>query len=102
MAGRLMWTALLRPLAIALVAFAALAPVAAAKKGRTIYGSPLLWATINLCDTADHPDTVGVRASIPGSGVRGERMFMRFQVQYYAAGEGEWHNLLAGGDSGWL
>ena len=63
--------------------------------------SPLLWATVNLCDTAEHPLTVGVRASMPGSGITGERMFMRFQVQYYAAAEGEWHNLSSGGDSGW-
>jgi hypothetical protein len=97
-----MWTALLRALATALTALAVLAPAAAAKKGRTIYGSPLLWATVNLCDTAGHPDTIGVRASIPGSGVAGERMFLRFQVQYYAAGEGEWHNLQAGGDSSWI
>jgi hypothetical protein len=97
-----MWPAVLRALATALGVLAVLAPVAAAKKGPTIYGSPLLWATVNLCDTAEHPDTVGVRASIPGSGIRGERMFMRFQVQYYAADAGEWHNLVSGGDSGWL
>ena len=97
-----MWLAVLRPLAIALTALVALAPAAVAKKGRSIYGSPLLWATVNLCDTAEHPDTIGVRASIPGSGIRGEKMYMRFQVQYYAAAEGEWHNLLSGGDSGWV
>jgi len=97
-----MWSAMLRALAIALAALAALAPAAGAKKGRTIYDSPLLWATVNLCDTNSHPDTIGVRASIPGSGIASERMFMRFQVQYYAAEQGEWHNLGAGGDSGWL
>jgi len=97
-----MWPAMLRPLATALAALAVLAPAAAAKKGRTIYGSPLLWATVNLCDTEQHPDTIGVRASIPGSGIAGERMYLRFQVQYYAAAEGEWHNLASGGDSGWI
>jgi hypothetical protein len=97
-----MWTAMLRALAIALAALVALAPAAGAKKGRTIYGSPLLWATVNLCDTSGHPDTIGVRASIPGSGTRSERMYMRFQVQYYAAAQGAWHNLPSGGDSGWL
>jgi hypothetical protein len=97
-----MWAAVLRAFAIALGALAVLAPAALAKSGRTIYDSPLLWATVNVCDTPQHPDTIGVRASIPGSGVSAERMFMRFQVQYYAASEGAWHNLLSGGDSGWM
>jgi hypothetical protein len=97
-----MWAVPVRRSALALAAFAVLAPAAVAKKGRTIYSSPFLWATVNLCDTGDHPDTIGVRASMPGSGVASERMFMRFQVQYYAADQGEWHNLQSGGDSGWL
>lgn len=97
-----MWAAVLRAFAIALGVLAVLAPAAAAKRPRSIYSSPLLWATVNVCDTPQHPDTIGVRASIPGSGVSAERMFMRFQVQYYVASQGEWHNLVTGGDSGWI
>jgi hypothetical protein len=97
-----MWAAVLRAFAIALGALAVLAPVAAAKQGRSIYGSPLLWATVNVCDTPEHPDTIGVRASIPGSGIPAEGMYLRFQVQYYDASEGAWHNLVTGGDSGWV
>src|SRR3954470_22465013 len=78
------------------------APAAAKQKPRSIYQSPLLWATVNVCDTPAHPDTVGIRGSIPGSGVRGETMFMRFQVQFFSRSEKRWHNILEGADSGWV
>jgi hypothetical protein len=74
------------------------APAVAAPE-RSIYQSPLLWATINICDTAGHPDGVGVRGSMPGSGFSDETMWMRFQLQYLRASDGKWHNFAAG-DSG--
>jgi hypothetical protein len=52
--------------------------------------SPDLWATVNVCDTRSHPDTLGIRASMPGSGRQREQMFMRFSVQYYGA-DRRWH-----------
>jgi hypothetical protein len=69
---------------------------------RTIAQSPLLWATVNVCDTADHPDTIGIRGSMPGSGRRSEEMFMRFQVQYLRPSDGRWHNIGPSGDSGFI
>lgn len=78
------------------------APAGAARKPPSIYESKLLWATINYCDTAAHPDTIGIRASMPGSGVRAERMYIRFQVQYYRADENKWHNIGDTGDSGFI
>ncbi|QEC46580.1 hypothetical protein FSW04_02620 [Baekduia soli] len=62
--------------------------------------SRLLWATINVCDTAKHPDTIGIRASMPGSGRLGERMYMRFMVQYFKVSAGQWANGDATADSG--
>jgi hypothetical protein len=60
-----------------------------------------LWATVNVCDTKGRPDTVGLRASMPGSRRKGETMTMRFQVQYYSEPDRLWHNFLgAGTDSG--
>ena len=89
---------------IVLAALAAtlLAAGPAAGKGHTIRDSPLLWATINVCDTLAHPDTIGIRGSMPGSGKLGERMFMRFQVQYFRATDQMWHNISKGGDSGFV
>jgi hypothetical protein len=86
-----------------LTALLAASPAGAAKhKPRSIYRSPLLWATVNVCDTPGNPDTIGIRGSIPGSGVRGETMFLRFQVQYFSRSEKRWHNILQGADSGWI
>jgi hypothetical protein len=58
-----------------------------------------LWATVNLCDTAAHPDEVGVRASMPG-GRRGTRLSMRFRVQYRDPSTGSWRSV-RDADSGW-
>jgi hypothetical protein len=82
---------------------AALAPVAAgARSDSSIYQNKRLWATVNVCDTAGHPDSIGIRGSMPGSGDRAEDMFMRFQVQFYTAQDALWHNLGEGADSGFI
>lgn len=60
--------------------------------GPSVDASRHLWATVNICDTARHEDSIGVRASMPGSGKRGESMWMRFRVQYRSA-QGEWRDL---------
>jgi hypothetical protein len=80
--------------ALALVVLAA--PSADARR------SSRLWATVNVCDTIRHPDTIGIRGSMPGSKFRRARMFMRFQVQYFRASDQLWHNLSQGGDSGFV
>lgn len=62
-----------------------------------------LWATVNICDTARHPNTIGVRGSMPGLGNRRSRMAMRFRVQYKSRTDGKWKD--TGGktsDSGWI
>jgi hypothetical protein len=92
---------LIVPLAALSVALVAAGP-APARDGHTVRDSPLLWATVNVCDTIAHPDTIGIRGSIPGSGRPGERMYMRFQVQYFRAVDQMWHNIRNGGDSGFV
>ena len=47
-----------------------LAPAASAARTKPPAKSPDLWATINVCDTVLHPDTIGVRGSMPGVGAR--------------------------------
>lgn len=64
--------------------------------------SPLLWATVNVCDTRERPDTIGIRGSMPGSGVRSQEMYMRFQLQYFDTTDDRWHNIGATGDSGFI
>jgi hypothetical protein len=57
-----------------------------------------LWATVNVCDTAKRPDTIGIRASMPGL-PKGARLTMRFRVQY-RTDDGDWRDI-GGADSGW-
>lgn len=59
-----------------------------------------LWATVNICNTVDHPYQMGVRASMPGNGRR-QRMYMRFHAQVYKPATKTWKNVRGIGVSGW-
>ena len=50
---------------------------------------------VDVCDTATHPDTIGIRGSMPGTGDRQEQMYMRFVVEYRSP-TGHWHYLKDG------
>jgi len=80
-------------LAVGTASMAQAAPAAEA-------GDP--WATVNVCDTAGAPDTIGIRASMPGSRSGQEDRYMRFVVQYYSRADERWYRLAAGDDSGYL
>jgi hypothetical protein len=87
-----------RSLLVVLAAAAALAPATSSQAA-----VPKLWATINTCDTLAHPDSIGIRASMPGQGRKRERMYMRFRVQYFRSADQMWHNISGrGGDSGFM
>ena len=60
------------------------------------------WATVNVCDTSGSPDTIGIRASMPGSRSGREERYMRFVVQYFSRADDRWYRVAAGGDSGYL
>src|SRR4051794_3901632 len=70
------------------------APAAAAP------GGP--WATVNVCDTAQFPDTIGIRGSMPRSGSAKDDLFMRIQVQYFDPVAIGWRFVGASADSGFL
>lgn len=59
------------------------------------------WATVNICDTDQHPNALGVRGSMPGNGRR-QRMFMRFTAQYWSGREQQWKNVGGAGVSPWV
>jgi hypothetical protein len=86
----------LLPLApAALVALLLAAPASASHRGD-------LWATVNICDTADYPNTIGIRASMPGNERRPrQRMYVRFRVQWFSRETQRWHNL-TGARSDWI
>ncbi|HEX3910537.1 MAG TPA: hypothetical protein VHW67_07555 [Solirubrobacteraceae bacterium] len=55
--------------------------------------SRLLWATIDVCNAADQPDTVGIRGSMPGDHETHDTMYMRFRLQYMNAATKTWTDL---------
>ena len=57
------------------------------------------WATVNVCDSAKQPDSIGIRASMPGA-PKGVRLSMRFKVQYRDADRDIWIDV-EDADSGW-
>ena len=60
---------------------------------------PAVWATVNVCDTAAKPNTLGVRGSMPGL-KRKTTLRMRFRVQYLAS-DGRWLIVRRNADSRW-
>ena len=63
--------------------------------------SPLLWATIDVCNSAAHPDTLGIRGSMPGTADAHERMYMSFRVEYRSS-PGHWRYLGGAGQSAFV
>jgi len=95
-------------LALAAAAAGALSTTALAQSTNTVahehslLQSRELWATVDVCDPADQPNTVGVRGSMPGDGHSKDAMHMRFQLQYLEAKSSTWIDLMHGGDSGFI
>jgi len=52
-----------------------------------------LWATIDVCNPSDQPNTIGVRGSMPGDRHPHDKMYMRFRLQYLDAGSKKWVDL---------
>lgn len=63
--------------------------------------APALWATVNICDTADAPDSMGIRASMPGNGTD-QRMWMRFTAEYWSRSRQAWTAVSGSGISPWV
>jgi hypothetical protein len=76
-------------IAVVLLAAASAAPAATpastpapVKPTLTLAQLKLLWATVNICDTENHADTIGVAASMPLL-KHANRLYMRFRLQYW-------------------
>lgn len=94
--------------ACALLATAPSATAAQARRGRAIaharslLRSRALWATVDVCNPADKPNTVGIRGSMPGDGHGKDMMYMRFQLQYLEVKSNVWVNLAHGASSSFI
>lgn len=63
--------------------------------------NPGLWATVNRCDTASAPNSMGVRAAMPGDGSR-DHMYVRFRAQFYSHERERWRSVPGDSLSPWL
>ncbi len=73
------------------------APNPEATRLKALLHSRELWATIDVCNAADQPDTVGIRGSMPGDGRARDQMYMSFRLQYEEAKTGKWYDLPGNG-----
>jgi hypothetical protein len=85
-----------------LPALAASAPTRNGSGRHTLLQSSLLWATIDVCNPSDQPDTVGIRGSMPGDGQSHDRMYMRFRLQYFDSATNVWVDLGTSAESGFI
>jgi hypothetical protein len=65
-------------------------------EAQALYRSRLLWATIDVCNATDQPDTIGIRGSMPGDHVAHDTMYMRFRLQYMNTTTKAWVDLTKG------
>jgi len=69
---------------------------------RSLLRSHELWATINVCNPVDRPNTVGIRGSMPGDGRTRDRMYMTFRLQYQNATTKTWADLAKAASPSWV
>jgi hypothetical protein len=75
---------------------------AARPAARSLLSSRELWATVDVCNPHDQPNTIGIRGSMPGDGSSKDTLYMRFRVQYLDPSSGQWSYVRQGADSGFL
>ncbi len=68
----------------------------------SLLSSRELWATIDVCNSAKEPDTVGIRGSMPSDGHDKDAMYMRFQLEYLDTKSNAWSVPTHGADSGYV
>jgi hypothetical protein len=73
----------------------------ARKAFRIEEGPPPLWATVNICDTKESPNALGVRASVPGNGSR-RRVYARFTAQWWSGAKQAWLAVGGRGTTDWV
>jgi hypothetical protein len=75
---------------------------AAATVGHSLYQSRQLWATVDVCNAKDQPNTIGIRGSMPGeTGNPKDAMYVRFRLQYLNTSTHRWIDLVSNANSGW-
>jgi hypothetical protein len=95
-----LWTS--AALAATAVALAAASGALARPSFTPLSKSSALWATVDICNAPHHPDTIGIRGSMPSDGHPHDAMYMRFLVQSLDASTKQWADLGMSADSGFV
>jgi hypothetical protein len=76
--------------------------VASARSNRSGAGDGRpFWATVNICDTKDSPNALGIRTSVPGNGTR-QRIFARYTAQWWSEADQQWVTVAGSGVTPWV
>jgi len=59
------------------------------------------WATVNVCDTKNSPNALGLRTSVPGNGTR-QRIFARYTAQWWSEVDQKWLTVEGSGVTPWV
>jgi hypothetical protein len=59
------------------------------------------WATVNICDTQNSPNALGIRMSVPGNGSN-ERIFARYTAQWWSGAQQQWLTVDGSGMTSWV
>jgi hypothetical protein len=89
----------MRALLLIVVTSAVLAAIPATGHAAAPRTPPEVWATVNICDTAMHPNQIGIRGNMAGL-ARRAAMYMRFRVQFRDM-NGRWRTVPVDADSRW-
>jgi len=75
--------------------------VASAHSNRSAAGDDRpFWATVNICDTKNSPNALGIRTSVPGNGTR-QRIFSRYTAQWWSEADQQWLTVAGSGVTPW-
>jgi hypothetical protein len=78
-----------------------LATIARARSGENGGDDRPFWATVNICDTKNSPNALGVRTSVPGNGSN-EKIHTRYTAQWWSAAAQEWKTVAGSGITDWI
>jgi hypothetical protein len=59
------------------------------------------WATVNICDTKNSPNALGIRTSVPGNGTQ-QRIYSRYTAQWWSEADQEWLTVEGSGITPWV
>jgi hypothetical protein len=59
------------------------------------------WATVNICDTKNSPNALGIRTSVPGNGTQ-QRIYSRYTAQWWSETDQEWLTVEGSGMTPWI